>query len=67
MVLFIHEEKEQIRRCLKGQSHEIFYFRFLLISRPQASDYSHSTFSNPFEKFAKNFAPQGRSPVLVFA
>ncbi len=50
MVLFIHEEKEQIRRYLKGQSHEIFNFRFSLISCPQVSDYSLSTFLNSFKK-----------------
>jgi hypothetical protein len=46
-VLFIHEEKEQIRRCLQGKSHGIFNFRFSLISYPRASDFS--TFSHSFE------------------
>jgi hypothetical protein len=49
VVLFIYEEKEHILRCLMGQSHGIFNFRFSLISYPQASDYSLSTFSHSFE------------------
>jgi hypothetical protein len=53
VVLFIYEEKEHILRCLKGQSHGILNFRFSLISYPQASDYSLSTFSHSFETGGK--------------
>jgi hypothetical protein len=46
VVLFIHEEKEQIRRCLKGQSHEIFNFRFSLINGTFLWDLEKTMFLN---------------------